>query len=94
MKLLIRQWVDSANTVEFPPRAGCYLPDKALTANCLGLPVARRVGNLPAVQEMRAQSRGQQGPLERAMATHSGIPACRVPRAEQSGGLQPTGSQS
>ena len=94
MKLLIRQWVDLANIVEFPLCACCYLPDKSLTANCLGLPVARKVRNLPAVQEMQAQSWGQEGPLEKAMATHSSIPACRVPRTEESGGLQSTGSQS
>ena len=38
--------------------------------------------NLPAMQksqEMWAQSLGQGDPLEKAMATHSGILACRIP---------------
>ena len=32
-------------------------------------------------------------PLEEGMATHSGIPAWRIPWTEESGGLQSTGSQ-
>ena len=38
------------------------------------------VKNLPAdVQEMRVQSLGQEGPLEKEMATHSSIPAWKIP---------------
>ena len=33
-------------------------------------------------------------PLEKEMATHSSILAWKIPRTEESGGLQPTGSQS
>ena len=32
-------------------------------------------------------------PLEKGMATHSNIPFWRIPRAEEPGGLQSTGSQ-
>ena len=35
--------------------------------------VAQRVKNLPAVQEMQVPSLGQEGPLEKGMATHSSI---------------------
>ena len=35
--------------------------------------VAQLVKNLPAVQETRVRSLGQEDPLEKEMATHSGI---------------------
>jgi len=35
--------------------------------------VAQMVKNLPAMQETWAQSLGQEGPLEKEMATHSSI---------------------
>ena len=34
---------------------------------------------------------GQEGPLEEGMTTHSSILAWRIPRAEESGGLQTVG---
>ena len=43
---------------------------------------------------MRVQSLGQEDPLEEGRATHSSIPAWRIPRTEEPGGLQTTGSQS
>ena len=39
------------------------------------------------------QSLGQEDPLEKEMATHSSILACRIPWMEKPGGLQSTGSQ-
>ena len=52
------------------------------------------VKNSPAVQEMWVQSLGQEcHPLERARATHSGIPAWRIPWTEEPGGLQSMGLQ-
>ena len=35
--------------------------------------VAQTVKNLPAVQETRVQSLGQEDPLEKGMATHSSV---------------------
>ena len=35
----------------------------------------------------------QEDPLEKEMATHSSIPAWRIPWMEEPGGLQSTGSQ-
>ena len=59
-----------------------------------GLPqVAQMVKNLPAMQEVRAQSLGWEDPLEKGMATHSTILAWRIPWTEEPGGLQSTGSQ-
>ena len=51
------------------------------------------VKNLPARQETRVQSLGQEDPLEKEMATHSSILAWRIPWTEELGGLQSTGSQ-
>ena len=41
---------------------------------------------------MRVQSLGQENPLEQGMAVHSCILAWRIPRTEESGGLQTIGS--
>ena len=41
--------------------------------------VAQSVKNLPAVQETRVRSLGQEDPQEKAMATHSSIIAWRIP---------------
>ena len=51
------------------------------------------VNTLPAVQEMQVQSLGGEDPLEKGMATHSSILAWRIPRTEEPGRLQFTGSQ-
>ena len=51
------------------------------------------VKNLPATQEAWVRSLGQEDPLEKEMAIHSGILAWRIPRTEEPGGLQSMGSQ-
>ena len=56
-------------------------------------PIAQQVKNLLAMQEMWVQSLGQEDALEEGLATHSSILAWRIPRAEDTGGLQCTGSQ-
>ena len=55
--------------------------------------MAQMVKNLLAMQENRVQSLGQEGPLEKGMATHSRILAWRIPYTEGPGGLQSMGSQ-
>ena len=45
-----------------------------------GTLVTEMVKNLPAMQETRVQSLGQEDPLEKGMATHSSILAWRIPR--------------
>ena len=45
------------------------------------------------MQETRVQSLGQEDPLEKGMATHSSIPAWRIPQTEEPGGLQSMGLQ-
>ena len=52
------------------------------------------VKNPPAVQvmqETRVQSLGWEDPLEEEMATHSSIPACKIPWIEEPRRLQSVG---
>ena len=49
--------------------------------------------NVPAVQEGRVQSLGQEDPLEKEMEIHSSILAQRIPWTEEPGGLQSMGLQ-
>ena len=46
------------------------------------------VKNLPAMQETQVPSLGREDPLEKGMATHSGILAWRMPWTEEPMGLQ------
>ena len=52
--------------------------------------VAQMVKNLPAMQETQVQYLCWDL-LEKGMATHSSIPAWRIPWAKEPGGLQPMG---
>ena len=45
------------------------------------------VKNLPAMQETKVQSLGQEDSLEKGMATHSSILAWRIPWTEEPGGF-------
>ena len=45
--------------------------------------MAQTVKKLPAVQEIRVQSLGQEDPLEKEMATHSNILAWGIPWTEE-----------
>jgi len=51
------------------------------------------VKNPPAMQVTWVRSLGQEDPLEKEMATHFSILAWEIPWAEESSGLQSTGSQ-
>ena len=51
------------------------------------------VKNLPAIQETRVQSLGQEDVMEKGMATYSSTLAWRTPWAEEPGGLQSMGLQ-
>ena len=44
------------------------------------------------MQEMQVQSLGREDLLENGMATHSSIRAWKIPRMEETGGLQALGS--
>ena len=55
--------------------------------------VAQTVKNLPPTQETQVQSLDQKDPLEKGMATYSGILTWRIPWIEEPGGLQFMGSR-
>ena len=42
--------------------------------------------NLPVMQETQVRSLGWEDPLEKGIATHSSIPAWRIPWTEEPGG--------
>ena len=48
---------------------------------------------MQGTEETRVLSLGGEDPLEKGMATQSSILAWRIPRMEEPGELQPTGSQ-
>ena len=54
--------------------------------------VAQMVKNLPALQETQVRCLGREDSLEKGMATHTRILACRMPWTEEAGGLQSMGS--
>ena len=60
------------------------LADVVIIWACL---VAQTVKNLPAMQETQVRSLGWEDPLEKGMATHSGILAWRIPWTEKPGSL-------
>ena len=55
--------------------------------------VAQMVKCLPAIRETQVRSLGWEDLLEKEMATHSSIPAWRIPGTEEPGRLQSMGSQ-
>ena len=55
--------------------------------------VAQTVKNLLAIQETLVQFLSQEDPLDKGMATHSSVLACRIPWTEEPGKLQPIGLQ-
>ena len=51
------------------------------------------VKNLPALQEMQVRSLGWEDPLEKEVATYSGILAWEIPRTEIPDGISSLGSR-
>ena len=77
-----------------PPGKPQYNCDQALNQSLYVTSlVAQTVKCLPTVRETRVQSMGWEDLLEKAMATHSSIPAWKIPWTEEPGRLQSTGSQ-
>ena len=61
-----------------------------------GFPSSSAVKNPTAMQDTQetwAQSLGREDPLEEGTATHSSMLVRKIPRTEESGGLQSIGSQ-
>ena len=59
----------------------------------MGFPGGSAVKNPPAVQETQVRTLGQEDSLEEGMATHSSIPAWRIPWTEEPGSLRSIGLQ-
>ena len=55
--------------------------------------LAQMVKHLPAMWKTRVQPLGWEDPLEEEIATHSSTLAWKIPRTEERGRLQSTGSQ-
>ena len=53
--------------------------------------MAQMIKKLPAMQETRVQSLGQEDPLQKGMATHSSNLDWRIPWVEETGMLQSMG---
>ena len=70
----------------------CQAMYKALEIQWASL-ADQMVTNLSVMQETQVQSLGQDGPLEKGMATFSNILAWRIQWTEEPGGLQSMGSQ-
>ena len=59
----------------------------------MGFPGSSAGKDLPAMQETWVQFPGREDPLEKGQATHSSLPAWRIPWTEKPGMLQSMGSQ-
>ena len=55
--------------------------------------MAQSVKNPPATQETWVQSLSQEDPLKKEMATHSSVPAWKIPWTKETGRLQSIGLQ-
>ena len=55
--------------------------------------MVQRGKHQPTMRETGVQSLGQEDPLEKEMATHSGTLAWKIPWTEEPGRLQSMGSQ-
>ena len=75
---------------------GTFHPHRPMQTTFVSLPVRslwlRRQKRLPTTLETRVQSLGQEGPLEKEMATHSSVLAWKIPWTEEPGRLQSMGS--
>ena len=56
-----------------------YMPRSGIAVSYGALLVAQRVKHLPVMQETWVQSLGQEDPLEKEMATHSGTLPWKIP---------------
>ena len=66
-------------------------PNMFNTSLSHSLSASHAAQNLPAMQETRVRSLGQEDPLEEEMATHSSLLAWRIPWTEEPGGIQSMG---
>ena len=80
------RWPGCSSSIQFKFYAAMQLP-----MSVMGFHGGSVVKNLPAMQETQVWSLSREDPLEEGMATHSSIPAWRIPWTEEPGGLQSIG---
>ena len=89
-----RSWMDLSRHADWKELVSKgYISYDSIYIMFRGFPDGSVVKNLPATQKTLVWSLGQEDPLEEEMATHSSIPAWRIPWPEEPDGLQSTGSQ-
>ena len=84
---------------ERPRSHGWEVEDSGETQICLMARLKPRLSGEESARqyrrhETRVRSLGREDPLEEGMATHSRIPAWRIPWTEEPGGLQSMGLQT
>ena len=89
----VNEWHALHESSEEPCSAVPRWPHRAygrgFTPTCQWTPlVAQMVKRLPTMQETQVQSLGQEDLLEKEIATHSSILACKIPWMEEPGRLQ------
>ena len=72
---------------------GAGLPGKPASEETHRKVLSQRGDLLVKNPPANARSLGQEDPLDEGIATHSSILAWRIPWIEETGGLQPMGSQ-
>ena len=70
-----------------------HIEFQSLLASAWDSLVAQMIQSLPATQETWVPSLGWKDYMEKGMATHSSILACRIPWTEELGRLQSMGLQ-
>ena len=84
--------VRQLSKLKFEKEKSYSIPFSSILVNSKSFfPGGSTVKNPPAMQEpqeTQVQSLSQEEPLEEGLATHSSIPAWRIPWAEEPGGLQ------
>ena len=71
----------------------CVQESYCLLSLEMSFPGGSAVKNPPGMQEPWVRSLGQEGPLEKGMATHSSILVEKIPWTEEPGGVQSMGLQ-
>ena len=81
------------NVISMERFASVIIADPFIKHMEYDFPVAQTVKDLPVMQQTWVLSLGWEVPLEKGMAIHSSILACRIPWTEMPDGLQSMGSQ-
>ena len=87
-----RAWAELLVLYSGFPLAIYFIPEVSVWASQVTLVVKNPPANAGDI-ETQVRSLGREDPLEEGTATHSSLPAWRIPGTEEPGGLQCTGSR-